>query len=343
MMKSFIFNCDDFIPDDKGGTFICGHRKFALVISSSELSCQILRHVKGRVSFVEVEYPPSVILALLREGLLLQYNDVLLQTGQMKWIDSLQSRWRQFLRRFELQLKSNSIGLLIFLAIQPLISWLLSDQPRILLNKQITNAIVRPWAWILHPTIVAILAVVNIMWLIVNIRLSELKTISIFDHSTSNLVLVIVLLMGFLIIHELGHAASAHSRLGKCGEIRIRRFFYIIPYLSAHLPDVGTCSRTERIAISASGPVVQISSAILLIIIQPNSNTIRYASELSIMFSIINFLPLRYADGYWILVDLLGGKKPRIVLNWLTARGIDIAYTGGFGLLAVALSIAMIL
>lgn len=338
MMKSFTFNCDDFVPDERGGTFICGRRKFALVMSSSELSIQILRHVKEKSSFTEAEYPSSVISALLQEGLLRQQGDQSLWGRLSTLTYSIQMKWRHFLKRNGRRLASDPMAILVLLNIRSRISWMFSNQPVTLLKAELTNTIVKTWAWLLHPMSIAIIALMNIVWIVTNYQVRDLKAVGIAFHTSPNPLLIILLLIIFLIIHELAHASSAYNRLGKCGEIRIRRYLYIFPYLSAHLPDIGTCRPFERVAISASGPVIQISSAILLISIQPNSIAVRHACELSIILGLINLIPLKNSDGYWILVEMLGGQKPRFTINWTSARKINIFYTMGITLLITILA-----
>jgi hypothetical protein len=343
MMKSYIFDCDDFIPDACGGTFVCGQRRFSLVISSSMLSEKILQHVKENSVFLESEYPPVVIAALRREGLLCSPGKSRVASGLLKWINSVQKESRRSVYGIRLGLAKDPFIWYFVCKWHESVRLLVTNGQLVVLNQSIVNAIVRPWSWIMRPFTIAVIGVGDLIWLASSHKFDALKTIGLAWYRMPSPSLVFVLLFGYLMVHEFSHAASAYNAIGKAGEIRMGRHLGVMPYLYAHLPGISACRVAERISISASGPVVQIVCSILLMTSWPDSLSVAYASELSVVIALVSLTPFKNTDAYWILVDLLGGRKPNIRLNWAVASKYDMVYTValiilGIGFASMAIS-----
>lgn len=327
MTKLFIFNCDDFILDEQGGTFICGKKKFSLKINSSCLSKKILQHVETKASFFETEYPDSVVAILCRNNLLRIVTDP--SNGTFFKQSPLLTGFflLQFFSKIRRYLEADLAVVFVVNKLRSFFEIVPSQYSGTLLREPDVTLIVRSWAWLLHPIGAASLAIVNVLWLVLNSGSMWSNMFSMSALHAINPFIVTVTLLLLFIFHEFGHAASTYSITRKCGAIKVHRIFYIFPYLAAQLPMIKECSRVDKFVISASGPIFQISCSILFIIAIPQSNSIRYAADISIVIALINFIPTKYTDGYWMLVELLQGITPQWTLKWSKARKVDVIYT----------------
>jgi hypothetical protein len=327
MTKLFIFNCDDFILDEQGGTFICGKKKFSLKVNSSCLSKKILQHVETKASFFETEYPDSVVAVLFRNNLLRLASDPNDNTCFKRSFTSTRFFLSQFFSKIKRNLETDFVFVFVVSKLRSFFGFVLSKYSGTLLSESNVTKIVRFWAWILHPVGVAFFAIINVLWLMLNFGSSWSNVLSTPALHVINPFIVTVTLLSLFILHEFGHAATAYSITRKCGAIKVHRVLYVFPYLAAQLPTIKECGRVDKFAISASGPIFQILCSILFINAIPKSNSIRYAADISIVIALINFIPTKYTDGYWMLVELLQGVTPKWTVKWSKARKIDITYT----------------
>ncbi len=327
MTKSYFFNCDDFILDDQGGTFIRGKRRFSLKIGSTQLSQKIQQHVQQKSCFPETEYPVNVLLTLLRNGLLKPKMDEGARSSIEHLFSHIQILCGNILRQVQSAFERDFFYAYLKLRLSSISQGMSNQGTMVIIPESIVKVMVRPWAWLLNPIGIVLLGVFNVLWLAWESggnwpRIEELRN----AHHLNPYTILLILLISF-ILHELAHAASAYSVNGQCGAVRWRRLFFVFPFLAAHLPNLQNCKPVDRLAISAAGPVFQISCSILLLQSFAQSPSICYASLISILVALLNFIPFQGSDGYWMLVEILSGRRPELSLKWGTAKPIDIIYT----------------
>jgi len=128
------------------------------------------------------------------------------------------------------------------------------------------------------------------------------------------------LLAGFIsiLIHELGHALTAR-KFGAYSEITLQAFGGYAAYSGVRL------SRPQRFAVTAAGPAVQILLGIAIYLLIPRLPEIseyglhflKTLTGISVVWAVLNLLPVLPLDGGQMLDSILGPKRVRITL-WVT-------------------------
>jgi stage IV sporulation protein FB len=128
------------------------------------------------------------------------------------------------------------------------------------------------------------------------------------------------LLAGFLsiLVHELGHALTAR-RFGAWSEITLQAFGGYASYSGTRL------SRLQSFLVTAAGPVLQIILGLFVWWMVPflsnaNPNIIHFLHVLmviSLVWAVLNLLPVLPLDGGHMLHALLGPRRITITL-WIT-------------------------
>lgn len=127
-------------------------------------------------------------------------------------------------------------------------------------------------------------------------------------------------LAGFIsiLIHELGHALTAR-KFGASSEIVLQAFGGYAAYSGVRL------TRPQSFAITAAGPLVQILLGVVLFVTLPllpglNPNGTYFVVMLmwiSIVWAVLNLLPVLPLDGGRMLDAVLGPERIRVTL-WIT-------------------------
>jgi stage IV sporulation protein FB len=148
------------------------------------------------------------------------------------------------------------------------------------------------------------------------------------------------LLAGFisLMVHELGHALTAR-KFGARSEIVLQAFGGYAAYSGVRL------TRPQSFAVTAAGPAVQIALGFLLLQILPhltelNPNMVYFIRILvwvSLVWAVLNLLPVLPLDGGQMLNAILGPQRIRITL-WTS-----ILVSVGIALLALLLTSSILL
>jgi stage IV sporulation protein FB len=148
------------------------------------------------------------------------------------------------------------------------------------------------------------------------------------------------LLAGFisLMVHELGHALTAR-KFGARSEIVLQAFGGYAAYSGVRL------TRPQSFAVTAAGPAVQIALGFLLLQILPhltelNPNMVYFIRILvwvSLVWAVLNLLPVLPLDGGQMLNAILGPQRIRITL-WTS-----ILVSVGIALLALLLTRSILL
>jgi Zn-dependent protease len=128
------------------------------------------------------------------------------------------------------------------------------------------------------------------------------------------------LIAGFIsiLVHELGHALTAR-RFGAHSEIVLQAFGGYAAYSGVRL------SRPQSFVVTAAGPAVQILLGILLFALIPlmpamsphGRNFISDLMSISIIWALLNLLPIVPLDGGRMLDAILGPERTHITL-WTT-------------------------
>jgi Zn-dependent protease len=128
------------------------------------------------------------------------------------------------------------------------------------------------------------------------------------------------LLAGFIsiLVHELGHALTAR-KFGARSEIVLQAFGGYAAYSGIRL------SRPQSFAVTAAGPAVQILLGVLLLQtapllpdLSPNAGYfLKTLIWISLVWAILNLLPILPLDGGQMLNAVLGPRRIRITL-WTT-------------------------
>lgn len=151
--------------------------------------------------------------------------------------------------------------------------------------------------------------------------------------------LLLFVLAGFIsiLVHELGHALTAR-KFGAWSEIVLQAFGGYASYSGVRL------TRPQTFAVTAAGPLVQIvlGGAVFLSLphvhdkIAPNALSFLVdLAWISLVWAVLNLLPVLPLDGGRLLDAILGPRRVRITL-WTT---VITATVVGLGLLAVTGSI----
>lgn len=151
------------------------------------------------------------------------------------------------------------------------------------------------------------------------------------DTATKIFEVVLFVMAGFIsiLVHELGHALTARS-FGASTSITLQAFGGFAAYAGVSM------NRWQRFLVTAAGPVIQIvlGLAVLLLIYNlPDQNNygIQFLEDLmsiSIVWAILNLLPVLPLDGGQMLNAILGPARIRITL-WTT---IIVAISVGVGM-----------
>jgi len=130
----------------------------------------------------------------------------------------------------------------------------------------------------------------------------------------------IFVLAGFIsiLIHELGHALTAR-KFGATSEITLQAFGGYAAYSGVRL------TRPQSFAVTAAGPAVQILLGMALLFsfqflpeLNPNAGYFLWSlMEISLVWAVLNLLPVLPLDGGQMLNAMLGPQRIKITL-WIT-------------------------
>ncbi len=128
------------------------------------------------------------------------------------------------------------------------------------------------------------------------------------------------LLAGFIsvLIHELGHALTAR-KFGAHSEIVLQAFGGYAAYSGVRL------TRPQSFAVTAAGPAVQILLGLALLLVMPHlpemspygMHFLKTLMWISLVWALLNLLPVLPLDGGRMLDSILGPERIRITL-WVT-------------------------
>lgn len=334
-MMSYIFDCDGFVPTARGGTFRKGHRRLAFACSSERVNARISQLVKGGLEFPADALPDNVIHVLHREGVLRPHDPYAPCRVAANRPDA--NRWHRLDAALRAALPVNAYTAYVLLQMRTSsIRMALTDTSSVvILDRPIVAAAVRRWAALTSPSVLAVLAIIDLVWLLTTSpRVYLIRPGSILREPAVDQFVILALTLVLILVHELAHAASAQHRTGDAGQIRFGRMLCCIPYVFTAIPRLGEASQRDRFEISASGIVVQLALSIALLTGFREFDHVRTAAALSMTMALFNLLPIWRLDGYWMICDLVG-RPLRLTLHWSKARIGDACYTMAIAALLV--------
>lgn len=142
--------------------------------------------------------------------------------------------------------------------------------------------------------------------------------------------LSLFILAGFIsiLVHELGHALTA-KHFGKRVEIVLQAFGGYAAYSGG-----GRLSRVQTFLITAAGPAIQIVLGLLALLLLKryggdSTDTLRYFLAvlyvISIIWALLNLLPVLPMDGGRLLETILGPQRIRLTLQVSMVTAIVVA------------------
>jgi len=321
MSKLYIFDCDDFVPTEQGGLFSKGRREFALQSSSAALVKRVGQLVASQTAFAPELLPAQALRLLQHQGLVREVG------ASRRLAKLVRLRAQVFAHAPE----SVVLGLIAAWQMLRTCRAVFADRKAFtVLPARVAGAFARPWAMLTGPWPLAGLASLSAAWLLAHP--SHLSATTEFTTLTIGGKLGFVLLLSaFVLFHETAHAAAAYHRLGFCGGIRFG-LFYGLPYVRTGVPEANRLPRADRVAISASGSVLQVALSILALSAAGAVPAVKAAAELSIAIALVNWLPWFRFDGYWILSELAGGPL-RVGWRWGSMRPADVLYSALTGIM----------
>lgn len=304
MTKLYIFDCDGFILDGNGGLFIKGRRRLSFTSTSHEVSMNVSALVEAKSAFHADELPNNVIDTLRREGLLYEYTENFKNYTAAK--RGVHSFFRQMIQAAQGWMPTQ------LLLINLVLCFSFLRRSYQIFSVHVTTKIVRIWGPLTNNWMLILFSVICIIWIVSTegshlINSVQWSTLSILEK-----ILCAFTLLGAIIFHELAHASAAYYRLGACGAIQLTTF-YGVPYLYTGVAQVNSLDKLNKMAISASGCILQVSISIALIEGLGEYKALVAAGQLSIALAFMNLLPFFKLDGYWILSELVGTRL-RIVM-----------------------------
>ncbi|MBC8127280.1 MAG: M50 family metallopeptidase [Gloeobacteraceae cyanobacterium ES-bin-144] len=151
------------------------------------------------------------------------------------------------------------------------------------------------------------------------------------DSSSAVLRIALFVIAGFIsiLVHELGHALTAR-KFGAHSEITLQAFGGYAAYSGVRM------TRQQSFMITAAGPLVQIVLGLLVLLLlstRPALSTdmiyfLQKLMEISLVWAVLNLLPVLPLDGGQLLNAILGPQRIKITL-WIT---IIVAISGAFGI-----------
>lgn len=137
------------------------------------------------------------------------------------------------------------------------------------------------------------------------------------NDSLSILLVFVFMLAGFIsiLIHELGHALTVR-KFGLPTAITLRAFGGYATY------PAGRLDRKQSFLVTAAGPTLQLTLGILLLVVSyfvaiPAESLLKalflYLIQISIIWAILNCLPIYPMDGGQMLAAALGPKRAHYV------------------------------
>jgi len=329
MSKLYIFDCDDFVPTEQGGLFSKGRREFALHSASAALVTRVGQLVASQTAFASDLLPAQALRVLRHQGLVRE-------VGAPKRLARLVRLRAQVFAHAPASL---TLGLIAAWHILRAAWAVFSNRKAFtVLPARATGAVARHWAVLTRPWSLVALALASSAWLAAHP--SHLGATTAFGTLTlAGKLGFFLLLATFVLFHESAHAAAAYQRLGFCGGIRFG-LFYGLPHVRTGVPQANGLARGDRLAISASGSILQVGLSILVLLAVGELAPVRAAAELSIAIALVNWLPWFRSDGYWMLSELAGGPL-HLGWRWRSMRPADVLYSALTGVL-VAGVVAML-
>ena len=144
-----------------------------------------------------------------------------------------------------------------------------------------------------------------ISFFIINIFISMSLQYSRIDN-VRDWTIWVLLLVGVLFVHELGHVLSARRYGVNCKEIGAGLYF-IFPVLYTNLGEAWRLKKEKRIIINLSGIYFQLMFGIIIGLLAwfAHSNILSFFFFTNFTIVLLNLNPFIKFDGYWIVADLL--------------------------------------
>lgn len=186
----------------------------------------------------------------------------------------------------------------------------------LLFRKQLLNAnMVNHLSWLLKSLCnrsfvitFGFLSLIFQIWLLANLSMDEIFS----NNADARPLSAFLLIVGGLVFHELGHAASAF-KFG-CRKVTIGFGWYVIYFVMlADLSESWTLERRQRLLISLAGGYFQslyiLALGTMWLIFEAQSCLI--AASVLTIYNILNLNPFFRLDGYWLMSDWLNIKNLR--------------------------------
>jgi hypothetical protein len=323
MMTSYIFNCDKFTLTESGGLFFKGRREVAFNCSSAIVTSHILNLTCNRKAFLSTELPHNVFHALQREGLLREY------TKFQKIINATKlclMFFANFLANYLQRLPTPLHQSLIYAhsIVDIVVGCILSRKTFLVIPSKYVDKVVRYWAWITQPFLLIPIALINLVGVFIVFKGGNFVFFRALTGSEK--VGCVAIVITFTLFHEFSHAAAAYYRLKSGGEIRLGRKVLVIPFLFARMDGINGLSPLDKCAISASGIILQVIATLGFYVVFKDIKIISSACRISLLFALLNLLPIARSDGYWMICDLLGYPL-KVVTSVRGAKCSDLVYT----------------
>lgn len=198
------------------------------------------------------------------------------------------------------------------------------------LNPERIHFIVKPLSKLYSPKVFAVLLAIGVLaniFLIVAMRAQWIPAGPAIPVDIQHYLLYIAGVLGFIVFHEIGHAAAA-SYYGVLPKKIGFGIYFLFPAFYTDLTDIWKLPRKERIVINMGGIYLQLLVNILLFVVAININPegewyyfIRHFMLFNIIISIYNVNPFFRFDGYWVYSDYfdlpnLRQRSMRLVGYW---------------------------
>ena len=181
-----------------------------------------------------------------------------------------------------------------------------------LLNPDKIEFLVRPLAWLFYKPVFRVLfwatIAVNLFFFAI-LRMGIAAPTDFVYTSFEQNVLFFLIIIGFLVFHELGHAAASHHFGVPPGKIGFGIYF-IFPAFYTDLTAVWSLDKKQRVVINLGGIYFQLLINLVLIallIVYQHDEVLAYflkkAILLNCIVSLYNLNPFFRFDGYWIYSD----------------------------------------
>jgi putative peptide zinc metalloprotease protein len=178
-----------------------------------------------------------------------------------------------------------------------------------LVPREHVTAITRHTAFLFSPAIVAVslAAFVVANWFLYREVVALRAAAKLGLTVPSDYLLVLLLLLGGVLFHEIGHA-TAVSRYGAVPDHIGFGLYFIYPALFANVNESWRFTRGQRVVVDLAGIYFQILAMLVFSAVYFTTHRIYflYAVFLSETLAVYSLIPFFKFDGYWCLADALG-------------------------------------